>query len=141
LTSGRLAHAARPGLLILSSAIASFLALGLFGLMPNFALALLCLVAFGYFSSITSLVQYTLIQALTPDALLGRINSLWTAQNVTGDALGAALIGGIGVWLLPQQAAAMFGFAAALLGILMWFVMGRLRHYQPPAATLAEQTS
>lgn len=141
LTSGRLAHAARPGLLILSSAIAAFLALGLFGLMPNFPLALLCLVAFGYCSSITSLVQYTLIQALTPDALLGRINSLWTAQNVTGDALGAAMIGGIGAWLLPQQAAAMFGFAATLLGVVMWLMMGRLRRYQPPAATLTEQSS
>lgn len=140
-TSGRLAQAARPGLLILSSAIASFLALGLFGLMPNFPLALLCLAAFGYFSSMTSLVQYTLIQALTPDALLGRINSLWTAQNVTGDALGAALIGGIGAWLLPQQAAAMFGFAAALLGVLMWLIMAPLRRYQAPAATLADEAS
>lgn len=141
LTSGRLAHASRPGLLILSSAIAAFVALGLFGLMPSFPLALLCLVAFGYFSSITSLVQYTLIQALTPDALLGRINSLWTAQNVTGDALGAVMIGAMGSWLLPPQAATMFGFAAAVLGVLMWFLMGRLRRYQPPAVTLAEDAS
>lgn len=140
-TSGKLKHAARPGQLVLGSAIAAFIALGLFSLMPNLPLALACLVAFGYFSAINSLVQYAMIQALTPDHLLGRINGLWTAQNVTGDAIGAAVIGAMGSWLLPPQAAAVFGFAAALLGIVMWLVMGRLRRYHPPAPELAEQAS
>ncbi len=138
LTSGRLKHAARPGQLILGSAIAAFLALGLFSLMPNLPLALLCLVAFGYFSAINSLIQYAMIQQLTPDHLLGRINGLWTAQNVTGDAIGAALLGAMGSWLLPPQAAAVFGFTAALLGMLMWLVMRRLRSYQTPAPTPAQ---
>ncbi|ORM64980.1 enterobactin transporter EntS [Pantoea rodasii] len=140
-TSGKLKHAARPGQLVLGSAVAAFIALGLFSLMPNLPLALLCLVAFGYFSAINSLVQYAMIQLLTPDHLLGRINGLWTAQNVTGDAIGAAMIGAMGSWLLPPQAAAAFGFAAALLGIVMWWVMGRLRRYAPPAPELAEQVS
>ena len=141
LTSGRLARSPQPGRLILASAIAAFLALGLFSLMPWFALGLVCLATFGYFSAINSLVQYTLIQSLTPDALLGRINSLWTAQNVTGDAIGAAMIGAMGSWLLPQQAATIFGFGAALLGMLMWVLMAKLRGYQPPAPTLAEEAS
>ncbi len=140
-TSGKLKHAARPGQLVLGSAVAGFIALGLFSLMPNLPLALLCLVAFGYFSAINSLVQYAMIQLLTPDHLLGRINGLWTAQNVTGDAIGAAMIGAMGSWLLPPQAAAAFGFAAALLGIVMWCVMDRLRRYAPPAPELAEQAS
>jgi ENTS family enterobactin (siderophore) exporter len=140
-TSGKLKHAARPGQLVLGSAIAAFIALGLFSLMPNLPLALACLVAFGYFSAINSLVQYAMIQTLTPDHLLGRINGLWTAQNITGDAIGAAVIGAMGSWLLPPQAAAVFGFAAALLGISMWFMMGRLRRYHPPAPELTEQTS
>ncbi len=140
-TSGKLKHAARPGQLVLGSAVAGFIALGLFSLMPNLPLALLCLVAFGYFSAINSLVQYAMIQLLTPDHLLGRINGLWTAQNVTGDAIGAAMIGAMGSWLLPPQAAAAFGFAAALLGVVMWCVMGRLRRYAPPAPELAEQAS
>lgn len=141
LTSGRLKHAARPGQLILGSAIAAFLALGLFSLMPSLPLALLCLVVFGYFSAINSLIQYAMIQQLTPDHLLGRINGLWTAQNVTGDAIGAALLGAMGSWLLPPQAAAVFGFTAALLGMLMWLVMRRLRSYQTPAPTPAQQPS
>ncbi len=133
LTSGRLAHVSRPGQWVLGSAIAAFAALGLFSLMPQFWLALLCLATFGYFSAINSLLQYAMIQALTPDALLGRINGLWTAQNVTGDALGAALIGSLGSWLLPYEAASLFGFAAALLSVVLWLAMGRLRRYQPPA--------
>jgi ENTS family enterobactin (siderophore) exporter len=140
-TSGKLKHAARPGQLVLGSAVAAFIALGLFSLMPNLPLALLSLIAFGYFSAINSLVQYAMIQLLTPDHLLGRINGLWTAQNVTGDAIGAAMIGAMGSWLLPPQAAAVFGFTAALLGVLMWLVMGRLRRYHPPAPELADQAS
>lgn len=141
LTSGKLKHAARPGQLVLGSAVAAFIALGLFSLMPNLLLALLCLVAFGYFSAINSLVQYAMIQVLTPDHLLGRINGLWTAQNVTGDAIGAAMIGAMGSWLLPPQAAAVFGFTAALLGIMMWLMMWRLRRYHAPAPELAQPSS
>jgi len=141
LTSGRLAQTPQPGKVMLASAVAAFLALGAFSLMPQFALGLACLAAFGYFSAVNSLVQYQLIQSLTPDALLGRINSLWTAQNVTGDAIGAAMIGALGSWLLPQQAAALFGFGAALLGGVMWMLMAKLRRYQPPAPTLAEEAS
>lgn len=133
LTSGRLAQSPQPGRLILASAIAAFVALALFSLMPWFSASLVCLAAFGYFSAINSLVQYALIQTLTPDALLGRINSLWTAQNVTGDAIGAAMIGAMGSLLLPQQAASLAGLAATVLGIIMWLLMARLRRYQPPA--------
>jgi len=141
LTSGRLAQSPQPGRLILASAIAAFIALGLFSLMPWFSAGLVCLVAFGYFSALNSLVQYTLIQTLTPDALLGRINSLWTAQNVTGDAIGAAMIGAMGSLLLPQQAAAVTGLTATLLGVIMWLLMARLRRYQPPAPEQADPAS
>ena len=108
-------------------------AIALTSLMPWFSLSLICLVAFGYFSAISSLVQYAMIQTLTPDALLGRINSLWTAQNVTGDAIGAAIIGAMGSLLLPQQAAALSGLTATVLGLIMWLLMARLRRYQRPA--------
>ncbi len=136
LTSGRITHTSRPGRVMLMTAIGGFVAIGLFSLMPNAALALLCLMAYGYLSSVNALLQYSLIQALTPDALLGRINGLWTAQNVTGDALGAALLGGLGSLLLPVQAASVFGFTAAAIGVLMLFTMSRL--YFMPAARAAE---
>jgi ENTS family enterobactin (siderophore) exporter len=69
--------------------------------MPHWALGALCLALFGWLSAISSLLQYTLIQTQTPEHMLGRINGLWTAQNVTGDAIGAALLGGLGAVMTP----------------------------------------
>jgi len=112
---------------MLITAIAAFVAIGLFGLVPWYSLALLCLVAFGYLSAINSLLQYALIQNLTPDHFLGRVNGLWTAQNVTGDAFGALLLGAMGSLMLPAYSSASFGFGAALLGVVLIFVMGSLR--------------
>lgn len=137
LTSGQLKMAARPGQLMLITALLAFIALALFSLMPRFWLALLCLVAFGWLSAINSLLQYAMIQSLTPDALLGRVNGLWTAQNVTGDALGAALLGGMGSLLLPQQATTVFGAAAALVAVVMLLTLRGLRRYRQPVATLS----
>lgn len=141
LTSGKLKQAAKPGQLMLTTAVLAFIALALFSLMPYFWLALLCLVLFGWFSAINSLVQYAMIQSLTPDALLGRVNSLWTAQNVSGDAIGAAMLGGMGSLLLPQQAATAFGCAAALLALGMLMTMRGLRRYRQPVSEESLETS
>jgi ENTS family enterobactin (siderophore) exporter len=126
-TSGRVAQVARPGWVILLTAIAAFAAIGLFGLVPWYSMALLCLVAFGYLSALNSLLQYGLIQNLTPDAFLGRINGLWTAQNVVGDALGALLLGAMGVFMLPEMTSTSFGFGAVLLAVVLAFAMRGLR--------------
>jgi ENTS family enterobactin (siderophore) exporter len=97
LTSGRLAQHPRPGLLMLCSSVGAFVAIGLFSLMPYWVLGAAFLALFGWLSAISSLLQYTLIQTQTPEAMLGRINGLWTAQNVTGDAIGAASWAGLGL--------------------------------------------
>ncbi|VTN14891.1 enterobactin exporter EntS [Raoultella terrigena] len=83
LTSGQLAQTARPGAVMLTTTVGSFVAIALFSLMPLWQLGALCLALFGWLSAISSLLQYTLIQTQTPEAMLGRINGLWTAQNVT----------------------------------------------------------
>ncbi|KFK92818.1 MULTISPECIES: enterobactin transporter EntS [unclassified Serratia (in: enterobacteria)] len=126
-TSGRIAQVARPGWVMLLTAIAAFAAIGLFGLMPWYGMALLCLVVFGYFSALNSLLQYGLIQNLTPDAFLGRINGLWTAQNVVGDAIGALLLGAMGAFMLPAMTSTSFGFGAVLLAVVLAFAMRGLR--------------
>lgn len=71
LTSGKLAHSARPGLLMLLSTLGSFLAIGLFGLMPMWILGVVCLALFGWLSAVSSLLQYTMLQTQTPEAMLG----------------------------------------------------------------------
>ncbi|AHG18889.1 enterobactin exporter EntS [Chania multitudinisentens RB-25] len=126
-TSGRMAQVARPGWVMLLTAIAAFAAIGLFGVMPWYGMALLCLVAFGYLSALNSLLQYGLIQNLTPDAFLGRINGLWTAQNMVGDALGALLLGAMGAFMLPATGSTSFGFGAAVLAVVLAFAMRGLR--------------
>jgi ENTS family enterobactin (siderophore) exporter len=132
LTSGRIAHHARPGVIMLASGIVSFICIGLFSLMPFWGLGLACLALFGYLSAISSLLQYTLIQTLTPDGMLGRINGLWTAQNVTGDAIGAAILGGMTVAMTPVAAASSGGLVLALIGVVLAVVLVQLRRYQQP---------
>jgi ENTS family enterobactin (siderophore) exporter len=133
LTSGRIAHHARPGVIMLATGIVSFVSIGLFSLMPVWGLGLACLALFGYLSAISSLLQYTLIQTLTPDGMLGRINGLWTAQNVTGDAIGAAILGGMTVAMTPVAAASSGGWILAIVGAGLAVVLVQLRSYQQAA--------
>lgn len=138
LTSGRLAHRQRPGLIMLTATTGSFLAIGLFALMPIWALGALCLALFGWLSAISSLLQYTLIQSQTPEAMLGRINGLWTAQNVTGDAIGAALLGGLGAMMTPAASASVSGFGLVVIGIVLLLLLNELRRFrQPPPSVEA----
>ena len=130
LTSGNLAQSARPGLIMLLATLASFVAIGFFSLMPVWALGVLCLVIFGWLSAISSLLQYTLIQTQTPEGMLGRINGLWTAQNVTGDAIGAAILGGLGAMMTPVASASSSGFALAMVGVILLAVLVELRRFK-----------
>ncbi|MDF7681583.1 enterobactin transporter EntS [Enterobacteriaceae bacterium ESL0689] len=140
LTSGWLTHIARPGRLMLFSAIAAFLLIALSGLMPGWQLVTLCLALSGWLNAIASLLQYTLIQRQTPEALLGRINGLWTAQNVTGDAIGAALLGALGVWLTPATAAGVSGGGLVLLAVLLTVVLREVRRFRYPASQQPDST-
>ncbi|EWG67627.1 Enterobactin exporter EntS [Enterobacter sp. DC1] len=130
LTSGNLAQSARPGLIMLLATLASFIAIGFFSLMPVWALGVLCLVIFGWLSAISSLLQYTLIQTQTPEGMLGRINGLWTAQNVTGDAIGAAILGGLGAMMTPAASASSSGFVLAIIGVVLLMSLAELRRFR-----------
>ena len=80
----------------------------------------------------TLLLQYTLIQTQTPENMLGRINGLWTAQNVTGDAIGAALLGGLGAILTPAASASASGWALVIVGVVLVGLLRELRRFQRP---------
>ena len=134
LTSGQLAQTAKPGALMLMTTVGSFVAIALFSLMPVWALGALCLALFGWLSAISSLLQYTLIQTQTPEAMLGRINGLWTAQNVTGDAIGAALLGGLGAMMTPVASASTSGWVLVIVGVILIGLLGELRRFQRPEA-------
>lgn len=140
LTSGNLAHHSRPGLVMLLATVGSFLTIGLFGLMPVWALGVFCLALFGWLSAVSSLLQYTMLQTQTPEAMLGRINGLWTAQNVTGDAIGAAVLGGLGAVMTPVASASVGGMTLMLVGLILLVVLGELRRFRqtPPVVEASD---
>lgn len=130
LTSGRLAHSERPGVVMLITTIGAFIAIGLFSLMPAWWLGALLLALCGWLSAVSSLLQYTLLQTQTPEAMLGRINGLWTAQNVTGDAIGAALLGAMGSIITPAASASISGLALVIIGLLLVMGLRELRRFR-----------
>lgn len=115
---------------MLLATLASFIAIGFFSLMPVWVLGVMCLVIFGWLSAISSLLQYTLIQTQTPEGMLGRINGLWTAQNVTGDAIGAAILGGLGAIMTPAASASSSGFVLAMVGVILLVALVELRRFR-----------
>jgi len=130
LTSGRLAHSERPGIIMLLTSVGAFIAIALFSLMPVWPLGVLFLALCGWLTAVSSLLQYTLLQTQTPEAMLGRINGLWTAQNVTGDAIGAALLGAMGSMLTPAASASFSGLALAIVGLVLVLILGELRRFR-----------
>lgn len=116
---------------MLVATLASFIAIGFFSLMQVWALGVMCLVIFGWLSAVSSLLQYTLIQTQTPEGMLGRINGLWTAQNVTGDAIGAAILGGLGAIMTPVASASSSGFVLAVVGAILLVALVELRRFSP----------
>ncbi|MGY5957978.1 enterobactin transporter EntS [Kosakonia sp. BK9b] len=136
LTSGKLAHSERPGVIMLTTTVGAFIAIGLFSQMPNWALGVLFLALCGWLTAVSSLLQYTLLQTQTPEAMLGRINGLWTAQNVTGDAIGAALLGAMGSMMTPVASASISGMVLAVVGLGLLVMLSELRRFRQtqPAA-------
>lgn len=140
-TSGWVRQLSRPGLVLLISALAAFGCIASLGLYSQLIPALLALVAYGYSNAIASLLQFILIQHHTPDALLGRVNSLGTAQDVSGDSLGALGLGALARALSALNSVLWFGGVAAGLLLLVALAARGLRtaqlHHEPPATEQA----
>ncbi|MBD2795998.1 enterobactin transporter EntS [Xenorhabdus sp. 18] len=127
-TSGWIGQSARPGVLLVICALCSFITLSMLGIVTNIVLALLVLVCYGYLNAFASLLQFTLVQSHTPDHLLGRVNSFVTAQDVTGDSLGALGLGFMGRLLSPVMTVFSFGTFAAFTCLVLAAVVRPLRH-------------
>ncbi|MFP1979711.1 enterobactin transporter EntS [Lonsdalea quercina] len=126
-TSGWVSGVRRPGLVLLVCTTGAFLSVALLGVAGYFAVALAALVCYGYLNAIASLLQFTLIQTHTPDRLLGRVNSLGSAQDVTGDSLGALGLGAMTRLMTPALSILSFGGAAAILGLGLMLLVRPLR--------------
>ncbi|TWA85525.1 ENTS family enterobactin (siderophore) exporter [Azospirillum brasilense] len=111
--SGWAARLERPGLVMGGACMGAFACVALIGAAGSLYVALPVLVLFGYATSIASLLEYSMVQGHTPDRLLGRVNSLWTAQDVFGDSAGT-----IGMGLLATLLSPAVGILALGLGAL-----------------------
>ena len=127
LTSGWVKESKKPGMVMIYSTMGAFVSIMLMGLAGNFWLFLAILVVYGYLGSVASLVQYSIVQGHTPDHLLGRVSSLWTAQDVTGDSIGAVGLGALGKVMAPTMSVFSFGLGATGIGMLMVMAFRSLR--------------
>lgn len=119
LTSGWVRQLKRPGSVMLITAFLSFICVASLGGVGHLFVMLFALAVFGYLGSIGGLLQYSIVQGHTPDNMLGRIGSFWTAQDVVGDSVGALGIGGIVKVLSPVLGVAVLGLGCAATGILI----------------------
>jgi len=126
--SGWANSVARPGLTIMLTSLAAFGCMMLLGINHNFVVALLLLTIFGYLVSISSLLQYTLVQHHTPDQYLGRVNGLWTAQDASGDSIGTFGIGILGKFMSSLGSIFVFGATAMVCGLAMMGLFKTLRN-------------
>lgn len=143
LTSGWVKQSQQPGMVMIYATMGTFLAIVAMGLAGNYWLFLGILVIYGYLGSVASLIQYSIVQGHTPDHLLGRVSSLWTAQDVTGDSMGAIGLGALGKVMAPAMSIFSFGLGATGIGMLMVILFRPLRRaklFDPALALPPEPT-
>ena len=135
-TSGWVHSIRFPGKSLMLCALTAFAAVAVIGLIPVLPVLLILLVLFGYLGAISSLIQFTLVQDNTPDEALGRVNSLWAAQDVVGESFGAVLVGLIAKLITPLTAMTAIGGAGVALGSLLYQRFRVLRTYEPVCSTV-----
>jgi ENTS family enterobactin (siderophore) exporter len=127
-TSGWVGRFSLPGQLLLGCVCGASALLAAIGLVSHLIPALMILAVFGYLGSIASLMQYTLVQTNTPDHMLGRVNSLWAAQDVVGDPGGSIAMGSLSRVLAPMASVFWFGSGVFLIGAAMSLGFSSLRN-------------
>ncbi|MEI5679943.1 MULTISPECIES: enterobactin transporter EntS [unclassified Mesorhizobium] len=125
--SGWARNLERPDLVMLGMCMLAFGCVVALGAGGHIYFALPALAVYGYATAIASLLQYTMIQAHTPDSYLGRVNSLWAAQDTLGDIVGALAIGALANVFLPAQSILLLGVTALALGLLLALLFRAMR--------------
>ncbi|GAA2143357.1 enterobactin transporter EntS [Actinomadura napierensis] len=131
-TSGWAGSVKAPGLALLAASVTGFVALACTGLARHPALAVAILFGYGFAASVEEILRYGLIQSHTPDSHLGRVNSLWAAQETGGSAIGSLGAGALGRAMPPGPAIVVYGTVSAVLALALAVTLTTLR-----TATLA----
>ncbi|WP_060712261.1 MFS transporter [Pseudonocardia sp. HH130629-09] len=127
LGSGWVRRSPRPGRLLLALMVLCYACYALAGAAPTVALVLAALVAAGATNAIEEVLRYTLLQLRTPDALLGRVNSLFAAQAMTGAAIGAVVAGFVGDVVGDGDALWVYNTVTGLVAAATGLLLGPLR--------------
>lgn len=124
-----LPEARRPGRLLLLVVAGFGLSIIGFGLSRWYALSFVCLLLSGAFDAVSVVIRMTLEQALTPDALRGRVSALNYIFIGASNELGA-FESGLAASLVGPVAAVAGGGAGTLLVVLLvarrWPALARL---------------
>lgn len=108
----------RPGNVMLYFCLAVFTSMIAIGLSPWFSLTLFILTVFGYCSAVANLLQYSIVQGHTPDHYLGRINSIWLAQDASTDSIATTGLGLLTRFLPIASSIFYFGLISLFIGLL-----------------------
>ncbi len=117
------------GRVIAGGSIGFGVSLGVFALSTSFPLSLALLVAVGFFMIAESAATNVLLQALTPDALRGRVMSLYTIMFVGTTPFGILLAGLVADRIGASATVAVGGAACALGGAVFALRIPSMRRF------------
>jgi ENTS family enterobactin (siderophore) exporter len=145
-TSGWTSHLRRPGIVVIGAGIVWGAAIVGFGLTRSLPVALAFLALAGMGDLISEVLRNTLLQHYTPDALRGRVSSLYLAQVTTAPALGNTEAGAVAQLFTPTISVVSGGLACVFGALLLAAVIPALRNASlsspagGPEAALPEET-
>lgn len=130
--SGRAAHVQRQGVAILVSIAVWGATIAGFGLSRSLLLGAIFLAIAGAADMVSAVFRQTILLALTPDALLGRVNSVYFVVIAGGPRLGDLESGSVAAITNPVFSAVSGGVACLIGVVALGLAMPALARYRPP---------
>jgi MFS transporter, ENTS family, enterobactin (siderophore) exporter len=127
-TSGWTSRVTRPGLVVIGAGLVWGAAITGFGLVGSLPLALVFLALAGMGDLISEVLRNALLQRYTPDALRGRVSSLYLAQVNSAPALGNVEAGAVARLIGLEFSVVSGGLACVAGALLLGAVIPALRH-------------
>jgi MFS family permease len=131
--TGPLARVERPGLVMLCTVSIWGAAFAGFALARSLWLTLALLVLAGAADTFTVVLRGAIVQAVTTDALRGRLTSAEYAIGVGGDSLGRVESGAVGSLTSPVISALSGGIATVVLSVVIGLALPKFAAYRASA--------
>jgi MFS transporter, ENTS family, enterobactin (siderophore) exporter len=127
-TSGWTGRLRRPGIVVIGAGLSWGAAVVGFGLSANLVLALAFLGLAGMSDLISEVLRNALLQHYTPDALRGRVSSLYLAQVTTAPSLGNVEAGLVAQLFSVGVSVVSGGLACVVGALVLGAINPKLRH-------------